>query len=204
LDKLRFAPPRDSQLREQLRQKVQHYGLEKYYRLLQEIDEPYSQKISANDARRIIRGLEVYYLSGKPFSSFQDNWNERKSIYNSIFIGLDQDRQLLYENIDNRVEQMFERGLVSEVKGLLDEGYEGSYPLKQAVGYKEVVSYIKGQIDLEQCRKLVKRNTRRLAKKQLTWFRKDPRINWIRVDNYDNICSLQDDIMRVIEKRLDD
>jgi len=202
-DRLKFAPPRDRDIRHNLGEKIKEEGIGKYYQLLQKVDRPYSLKISANDERRIIRGLEVYYISGKPFSSYQDDWEERDSDYNSIFIGLNKDRKLLYADIESRVDLMFEKGLVDEVNKLLEQGFEHSFPLKQAVGYREVIKYIKGQIDLEQCRKLVKQNTRRLAKKQLTWFSKDPRINWIRVDNYDNILSLNHDFLKIIEERLD-
>jgi len=97
---------------------------------------------------------------------------------------------------------MFEQGLIEEVKELLDKGYGQSYPLRQATGYKEAARYIKGEISLKECIELVKRNSRRLAKKQLTWFKADPRINWIRADKYDNIFSLNCEIIRVIgEKR---
>ncbi|MGM0365350.1 MAG: tRNA (adenosine(37)-N6)-dimethylallyltransferase MiaA [Actinomycetota bacterium] len=202
LDKLDFAPGKNREIRKKIREGIKKDGLEKYFRKLEEVDPAYSKKIGSNDCRRIIRGLEVYQVSGKPYSSYRNSWEERESVYNTIFIGFCKDRAVLYKDIEERVGVMFDRGLVDEVKALIDKGYGQSYALKQAVGYKEVASYIRGEIGLKQCRELVKRNTRRLAKKQLTWFRADPRINWIRVDNYDNILSLNYKIIRIIGEKI--
>jgi len=202
MDKLDFAPGKNKESRKKLRNQIEKEGLEKFFKKLQEVDPEYSRKIGPNDSRRIIRGLEVYNITGKPYSAYQKSWKERESVYNSFFIGLCKDRKILYNDIDRRVECMFEQGLIEEVKELLDKGYGQSYPLRQATGYKEAARYIKGEISLKECIELVKRNSRRLAKKQLTWFKADPRINWIRADKYDNIFSLNCEIIRVIgEKR---
>jgi len=204
LDKLGFAPGSYKEIRKKIREDIKREGLEKYYRKLQEVDPAYSKKIGPKDSRRIIRGLEVYQATGRRYSSYQNSWEKRESVYNTIFIGFNKDRAALYEDIDKRVCKMFDRGLVKEVKALMKKGYDRSYPLKQAVGYKEVASHTRGEISIGWCMELVKKNTRRLAKKQLTWFRADGRINWIRVDNYDNILSLNYEIIRIIGEKIDE
>jgi len=116
------------------------------------------------------------------------------------FIGLDRDRRLLYQDIEKRVENMFDRGLVKEVESLVEKGYKDSLSLRQAVGYKEVIAYIENKIDFDKCKDEVKKNSRRLAKKQMTWFSRDTRINWIRVDNYANMLDLIIDTFKVINR----
>ncbi len=203
LDKLDFAPSQNTTIREQIREGIKKEGLQKYYQQLKKVDPAYSKKIGPNDCRRIIRGLEVYRISGKPYSGFQKSWQKRESAYNTIFIGLSMDRACLYRQIDARVCTMFDRGLVDEVQSLMQKGYGESYPLRQATGYKEVVRFLQGSLSLEACKQLVQRNTRRLAKKQMTWFRADPRIHWIRADNYDNILCLNEKILEVIGEHID-
>ena len=109
-------------------------------------------------------------------------------------------RPELYECIEKRVDEMFERGLVSEVTDLVKKGYKNCNSILQAVGYKEVIKYLNEEISLDECIYEVKRNTRRLAKKQMTWFRAEPGINWIRVSNYDNIFKLIFDIFKLLNK----
>src|SRR3972149_7528286 len=135
--------------------------------------------------RGIISGMEVYEITGSPFSSLQNVWKSKKYIYEAIFIGLNMERKELYRRIDKRVDKMFEKGLVEEVKRLINKGYENCRSVLKAVGYKEVLKYLKGDTTIENCTGEVKRNTRRLAKKQMNWFNSEPKINWIRVDNYD-------------------
>lgn len=198
IDELEFIPRGNKQIRDTLKEKIEKEGLPAYYKKLTKIDPLYSKKISKNDKRRLIRALEVYEITGKPFSYFQNKWEKRKSVYNSIIFGIEEDRKKLYENIEKRVDYMFERGLVEEVRELLEKGYNRCYSLMQAVGYKEVMRYLSGEIDITNCIQEVKKNTRRLAKKQLTWFKADPRIKWIRIDNYDSILSLKEDILKNI------
>jgi len=145
--------------------------------------------------------VEVYNKSGLKFSDMQRSWKEKKS-FNSVYIGLKKERKSLYRDVEERVDDMFEKGLIKEVNKLLKGGYGDSLSLKQAVGYKEVIDYLKGNIDLEECRGLIKKNTRRLAKKQLTWFRNDKRINWLSIDKYDNIIDLAIETIKIINIEL--
>lgn len=172
-------------------------GLLGLYAKLKEMDPVYAAKISPNDKKRIIRAIEVYTLTGRPFSSFQNKWKTRKSIYNCIIIGLLTQKEMLYANIEKRTDRMFEKGLINEVQALIEQGYKDSNSLAQAVGYKEVLRYLGGDIDIDMCRQEIVKNTKRLAKKQMTWFKADPRINWIRTDNYDNIFDLIANVFEV-------
>ncbi len=193
------VPDKNKELRKRLKEDIENYGLEKYYLKLKKIDPHYAKKISENDQRRIIRALEVYEITGTAFSSLQNIWKNKKSEYEAVLIGIMMDRKKLYDNIDKRVDRMLENGLVEEVKKLIDNGYENCRSVLQAVGYKEVLKYLNGEITFEKCSGNIKRNTRRLAKKQLTWFNAEPKINWIRADNYDNIFYLIRDIFKIIK-----
>lgn len=193
------VPDENKGIRKKLREDIKREGSEKYYLKLKKIDRKYAEKISINDTRRIIRAIEVYRLTGLPFSEFQKVWESKKRAHNGILVGLNMERELLYSNIEKRVEQMFEKGLVDEVKELADKGYGNCRSVMQAVGYKEVLKYLNGEITIEDCIDEVKKNTRRLAKRQLTWFKSEPKINWIRADNYDNIFSLIGNIFKIIK-----
>lgn len=193
-------PKADEAIRKKLEQGIKKDGIEKYYQELKKIDSRYAKKISKNDHRRIIRALEVYQITGFPFSVFQKVWESPKEVYDSVIIGLDVKKSDLYECINKRVEEMFRRGLVDEVKDLISKGYKNCGSLLQAVGYKEVLQYLNGEISLNKCNSEVAKNTRRLAKKQMTWFRSELKINWIRVSNYDNIFKLIADVLKLLEK----
>jgi len=193
-------PKGDEAIRKRIKDDIKREGIKKYYLKLKKIDKKYAQKISENDQRRLIRALEVYEMTGIPFSNFQNVWKNGKDEYGSVLIGMEMNRPELYECIEKRVDEMFERGLVSEVTDLVKKGYKNCNSILQAVGYKEVIKYLNEEISLDECIYEVKRNTRRLAKKQMTWFRAEPGINWIRVSNYDNIFKLIFDIFKLLNK----
>lgn len=151
-------------------------GLEYVYEKLQNIDPEYADKISPNDRKRIIRALEVYDLTGHPFSEFQTR-NTGK--YNLVAIGLDLERKALYQKIEQRVDEMITQGLIDEVKELRSQGYSPELNSMQALGYKQVYCYLEGLLTYAEMLNEIKKETRRYAKRQLTWFRKDSRITWI-------------------------
>jgi tRNA dimethylallyltransferase len=202
IDGLDKGPGEDSDFRKEIKKNIEKYGPDKYYNILLKIDRPYALRIERNDIRRIIRALEVYNQSGLTFSEMQRSWKGKNS-FNSVLIGLKKERKSLYRDIEKRVDDMFKKGLVKEVNKLINDGYGDSLSLKQAVGYKEVIEYLKGNINLEECRELIKKNTRRLAKKQLTWFRGDKRINWLSADKYDNIIDLAIETIKIINNESD-
>ncbi len=200
IDDIDEIPGENDNIRKRLAGEISSSGLEKQYEKLKALDPEYAAKISKNDKKRIIRALEVYEISGIPFSRFQKKWKAGRTIYNTILIGLDMERAALYKKIENRVDNMLKKGLVDEVSELIDKGYKESHSLSQAVGYKELVSYLDGSTSLEKSIEEIKRNTRRLAKKQLTWFRADRRINWISLDSYDNIFDLMLEMIKIINE----
>jgi len=175
-------------------------GLLRLFIKLKEVDPLYAAKIGPNDKKRIIRAIEVYALTGRPFSSFQNKWQNRKSIYNCSIIGLLTEKESLYSNIERRVDMMLKKGLILEVQNLVKQGYKDCNSLTQAVGYKEVLRYLSGDTDIDICRQEIIKNTKKLAKKQMTWFKADPRINWIRTDNYDNIFDLIENVFNIFSR----
>ena len=201
IDDLRFAVKKTANL--PARFPDTSAGSADEYEELKKVDPGYAKKISPNDSRRITGALQVYRKTGKPFSQFQDSWNKRESVYRTVLIGLAKEKNILHECIENRVGRMLENGLIDEVKCLLSAGYGNSNSLMQAVGYKEIMRFLEGEATEDECRQRIIKNTKRLAKKQLTWFKADARINWIRADYYDNIIYLIGDIIKIIWKDLE-
>ncbi len=171
----------DPAVRERLREEARSVGLEVLYRRLQAQDPESAQKIHPNDEQRILRALELMELTGEPRSIFLKK-KKQTSPYSPIFVGLTMERQALYRRIEIRVGQMLAAGLVDEVERLRRLGYGPQLQALQTVGYKEIFAFLEGQLSLTEAVDLIKRNTRRFAKRQLTWFRADPRIEWIEID----------------------
>ncbi|MBA7493493.1 tRNA dimethylallyltransferase [subsurface metagenome] len=184
--------------RDKLKNRIETEGLKSLYMELIKVDEEYSKKIGSNDIRRIIRALEVYYTSGKKFSSFQKQWKERKSIYDLTMIGLNKNRDELYNDIEKRVDNMISSGLFDEVEGLIKKGYGNKFALKQAIGYREVLSFFNDELTKEEAIKLIKKNTRNFAKRQLTWLRADPRVNWFFIKKNKKFDSIINKIIEIV------
>ena len=185
IDGIFEAPTTDRELRERLQQEAEEFGTGILYRRLQEVDRDSAGKIHANDLRRIIRALEVYEKAKAPISELRKNTTGLSGKYDIRIFGLNMERAALYRKIDERVDLMFDEGLVSEARALL----EGKLSLtaSQALGYKEAFGYLRGEYDPEEAKRLIKRNTRHFAKRQLTWFRRDERVEWITLDeNFDS------------------
>jgi len=183
LDGIIEADLKDESVREQLNSELREKGLPALYAQLKKIDPPLAGRISENDRQRILRGLEAYFVSGKPLSEWHKESTE-KAPFDFYMIGLTMHRQELYKRINNRVDRMIAGGLIREVRELLQKGYRHTNALN-AVGYKEVVSYLDGTINEKEMAELIKRNSRRYAKRQLTWFNADPRIHWFDVGNFE-------------------
>lgn len=172
---------KDEALRKKLYQQEKKRGSEFLYDKLLAVDKEAAAKIHPHDARRIIRALEVYTLTGKPISEL---WRKRRGLsekYEIRIFGLNKDRQELYEDINARIETMFQQGLVEEVRRVCKKKI--SLTCSQAIGLKEVRGYLEGNYDLAFAQELMKKNTRNYAKRQMTWFRKDKRIFWLDVTN---------------------
>ncbi|MCL0062647.1 tRNA (adenosine(37)-N6)-dimethylallyltransferase MiaA [Peptococcaceae bacterium] len=177
-DKYNFnMPGEDKELRTLLQKQALQKGKDWLYKKLCKVDPKAAAKIHPNNVRRVIRVLEVYILTGRRISDMQNaSYN---SEYDLMLFSLSMPREVLYERIEKRVDIMIERGLVEEVRKLLNMGVPRSSTSMQGLGYKEIAAYLYGEISLERAIELIKRNTRRFAKRQLTWFRRDPRIYWV-------------------------
>lgn len=172
------------------------------HRQLAQVDPEAACKLHPNDTRRVIRALEVYHVSGVPISKHQYLHSQRTPKYNLFIAGLTMDRGRLYNRINQRVDKMVAEGLLREVQTLLDQGYSpGSQALK-GLGYKELIAYLRGEYDLEEALRLLKRDTRHFAKRQLTWFRRDQRINWYDVEEYRKISELAEEIGQKVAGQL--
>jgi tRNA dimethylallyltransferase len=167
------------ELRKRLSSLAYKYGNSILYNRLQEVDPVSATKINIRDTKRIIRALEVYELTKKPISYFEKLTKEQEPEYRLRIYGLNMERQKLYDRINQRVDNMIEKGLVDEVQKLLSMGYNEKLNSMRGLGYKQIVEYINGKVELNDAIENVKRETRRFAKRQLTWFRKDKRIKWI-------------------------
>jgi tRNA dimethylallyltransferase len=164
------GPGADEQIRDELKTQAHAEGLDKLYAQLQKIDPATAAKISANDPRRIIRALEVYKLTGKPISSFQQQWDANAS-QDWTIIGLRREKTEESKRINARVKKMIDAGLVDEIKQLLAEPIPLSKQARSAIGYAEIINHLAGQTTLDDAIELIKKNTRKLAKAQRTWFK---------------------------------
>ncbi len=188
-DGLAAVPAADEKLREELREIEQQEGEGALYRRLQGVDPVQAEKIHPNNQVRIIRALEVYELAGVPMSDFQQRHRFEEEPYRVLKIYLQWPREQLYERIENRVDHMFELGLVEEVEQLLNAGYSAELKSMKAIGYREVISHLAGEVDIDEAIELIKRETRRYAKRQETWFKKEKSI--ISVDSLPEIDRIQ-------------
>ncbi len=188
----------DPVLRQNLRQELERVGKNEMHRRLAMVDPQSAERLPPEDTRRVIRALEVYELTNQPLSHFHRLEQSHPPKYDTVWIGLNLERAKLYRRIEQRVDQMLEAGLVEEVKQLLAQGVDPASNSMQALGYKEIVGYLKGEYSLARATELIKRNTRHFAKRQLTWFRRDQRINWFDVENGHNQEVLAEKICQTI------
>lgn len=187
------AAPEDKSIRYRLQTEWFQAGKENLYRRLQACDPQAAEKIHPNDSYRIIRALEVFEASGISMTEFRSRHGFADTPYNVLKIGLRMERQILYERIDLRVDQMIEQGFRDEVDRLLCQGYHENLKPMQALGYRHIAGYLKGKTDWGTAVSILKRDTRHYAKRQLTWFRKDKEINWFNPNETDRIvgCASQ-------------
>lgn len=190
------APPQDAQYRRELCRMIEEKGVNFLHEMLSKVDLEGASSLHPNDKTRIIRALEIFHITGKSSSNFYREHNFKNGRYDALKIGINCDRETLYRRIDERVDRMFKEGLVEEVKSLLKIYSEDAQPFL-AVGYKEVLSHVKGEIDLDRAIYLTKRNSRHFAKRQLTWFRADDEIKW-----FIHTPKLKDIVHRYLAERL--
>lgn len=169
----------DKTYREELQDFAKEYGTTALHEKLREVDPESAETIHENNIKRVIRALEFYHLTGKKISKHNKEEKEKESPYNFAYFVLTNDRKVLYERIDKRVDLMMERGLLEEVAALKKKGYSKDLVSMQGLGYKEMYAYLLGEISLEEAIYILKRDTRHFAKRQLTWFRREKDVIWV-------------------------
>lgn len=184
----------DWELREAFKKEAEEFGPEYLHKKLQEVDPNSALSIHPNNIKRVIRALEVYYQTQKPISYHNEMSRSIPPKYQFVLVGLNMDRQVLYNRINKRVDIMIQNGLVDEVKGLVDLGYADSIISMQGIGYKEILEFLRNNITLEQAIDNIKQGTRRYAKRQITWFKQIHGINWFNADNCGNNINVINEI----------
>jgi tRNA dimethylallyltransferase len=185
---------RDDVYRDLLMEQAATLGKEYVHGLLKAVDIESYSRLYPNDLKRVIRALEVYKLTGNTISQHIENEDIYNIPYKIYYFVLTMDREKLYDRINMRVDKMIEKGLVEEVIKLKDMGYNSDMQAMKGIGYKEILFYLDGKIALEEAINMIKQGSRNYAKRQLTWFRKDNRINWIDKDEFSN----EEDIIEYI------
>ena len=188
----------DWELREDLKREALEKGNEYLHNKLKEIDPEAAKKIHMNNVKRVIRAIEVYTFTQKPISLHQEESRKNPSKYSFTIFGVMRDREKLYDRINQRVDLMMEKGLVQEVKKLIEMGYDKSTIAMQGIGYKEILSYLRGEITLDEAVYVLKRDTRHYAKRQLTWFNRMKDVKWVNVDQFDSVHEILKNIKDVI------
>ena len=169
----------NTQYRARLERLAEEKGNAYLHTMLQEVDRESASAIHPNNRKRVIRALEFHELTGQKISEHNETEREKEAAYRAAYFVLTDDRNILYQNMDTRVEQMIEAGLVEEVERLRDMGCTRDMVSMQGLGYKEILSYLEGEVPLERAIYLIKRDTRHFAKRQLTWFRREKDVIWV-------------------------
>jgi tRNA dimethylallyltransferase len=183
----------DEGFRAQLQAIAEREGPDVLHRQLAEIDPQTAQKLHPNDLRRVIRALEVYRHSHVPISC-QVALTAQSHVYNTVMVGITMSRDRLYRKIEDRVDRMMDMGLVDEVRGLLNGGIPPQAKSMQSLGYRQIVGYLQNEYSLGKAVELIKRDTRRFAKRQLTWFRRENEMIWFNREDYANDNLLAENI----------
>ena len=191
----------NNEIREKLEQELKENGIDYMHEKLRGLDEEAANRIHKNNTKRVIRAIEVC-MSGQKMNDFSKDlrYNEK---YKPIIIVLNRDREVLYQRINKRVDIMLENGLLDEVKELLKMGYTKDMISMQGIGYKEMIKYLDGEYTYDEAIEIIKRDSRRYAKRQLTWFKRYQDAKWFDLDKYQDIEILKEDIINHIEKLLE-
>lgn len=174
----------ENDYRKELEALAEEKGGEHLHEMLRKVDPVSADAIHAHNVKRVIRALEFYHQNGSPISAHNEEQKQHESPYNLAYFVLDMPRELLYERIDLRVDQMMKEGLLEEVSRLKEEGCHRGMVSMQGLGYKEILAYLDGEYPLEEAVRVLKRDTRHFAKRQLTWFRREQEVTWVNKDQF--------------------
>ena len=190
----------NQELREELNKELEENGPAYMYEKLVSLDREAAERIHPNNTKRVIRAIEVA-MSGEKMNDFSKDLRYNKK-YRPIIIVLNRDRQALYDRINLRVDIMLKNGLIEEVKGLLEKGYTKDMISMQGIGYKEIIKYFDGEYTLDEAIEIIKRDSRRYAKRQLTWFRRYEDAKWFEIDKFDSAEELKDAVVSYVKEML--
>lgn len=182
-------PPVSPDVRQHLEARLDEEGATVLFDELNRVDPASAATLDATKTQRLVRALEVYHGTGRPLSSYHEDQSPPPFTFD-VFV-LNRDRQALYGRINQRVDEMLARGLLDEVRGLLDRGIDPALQALQTIGYQEPIAHLRGEIDYDEMVRLIKRNSRRYAKRQLTWFRRYPSFQWVSVESAPDFFGLQ-------------
>lgn len=174
----------ENDYRKELEALAEEKGGEHLHEMLRMVDPVSADAIHAHNVKRVIRALEFYHQNGSPISAHNEEQKQHESPYNLAYFVLNMPRELLYERIDLRVDQMMKEGLLEEVSRLKEEGCHRGMVSMQGLGYKEILAYLDGEYPLEEAVRVLKRDTRHFAKRQLTWFRREQELTWVNKDQF--------------------
>lgn len=189
----------DISFRRELDEMLMNNGKIYMHELLFQIDPESAAKIHYNNSRRVLRALEYNRMTGKKISEHNSDQHARLSPYNFAYFVLNRPREILYQNINQRVDQMIENGLKEEVASLLKMGYERNLISMQGVGYKEMAAHLAGEAGFAETVETIKKNTRHFAKRQITWFKREKKVTWL---NYEDFNNEQDEVLEFIMNTL--
>ena len=187
----------DEKLRLELSEYADKYGEKALHDRLLKVDAASAKSIHPNNIKRVIRALEYYEKTHTPISAHNVEQRQKESPYTFLYAVLTLDRKTLYDRIDQRVDQMMDAGLVSEVKTLLDSGVTSDMTSMQGLGYKEIAGYLMGQYDLDEATRILKRDTRHFAKRQLTWYKREKKVTYFDKNEYES----EDELCKTIVER---
>jgi tRNA dimethylallyltransferase len=194
--------PNQSDFRLKLEEEAAEFGFEFVHDKLKSIDEATAKRIHPHNLRKVIRALEVYATTGISIREFEDSFVKTED-YDFILIGLTRARDELYNRINDRVDLLLENGLIVELENLLKLGLTEDSVSMKGIGYKEIIGYLKGRYDYEEARRLVKQNSRRYAKRQLTWFKRYTDIRWFNLTEYKSNAEALDEVLLWIKLKRD-
>lgn len=197
------AMPKQGDFRKQLELEAEQYGAEHIHNMLKERDPEAAERIHPNNLKKVIRAIEVYETTGEGIREFKESFVPTDD-YRCILVGLNRDREELYRRIDERVDQLMEAGLVAEIEMLLEKGLTENSISMKGIGYKEIISYLHGDYDLAEAVRLVKRNTRHYAKRQMTWLRRYHEMIWFNLTEYKTETEALEDMTDKIRGMLKD
>ncbi|MDT7043653.1 tRNA (adenosine(37)-N6)-dimethylallyltransferase MiaA [Candidatus Nitronereus thalassa] len=194
------GPPVDWTLRRALEREAEDRGLSALYQELGQVDPERAQKVHPNDAVKVLRALEIFRQTGVPASQAHDQHGFQDRPFHALMLGLTMDREALYRRIEERVHVEIEKGLVEETRRLLAQGYSRNLTSMKSLGYRQMAGFLEGDYDYNEAVRLLKRDTRHFAKRQMTWFRKEPEVQWVSVLPDESISNITARIMTHVHR----